>query len=40
VVLDPSPNDLVAGLVSALVGVLVAVTAWLIIRPDREWARE
>jgi hypothetical protein len=36
VVLDPSANDLVAGLVSALVGVLVAATAWLIIRPDRE----
>ena len=40
VVLDPSANDLIAELVSALVGVLVAVTAWLIIRPDRERAGE
>jgi hypothetical protein len=40
VVLDPSANDLIAGLVSALVGVLVAATAWLIIRPDREWAEK
>lgn len=38
--LDPSANDLFAGLVSALVGVLVAATAWLIIRPDRERAGE
>ena len=40
VVLHPSANDLLAGLVSSLVGALVAATAWLIIRPDRERVAE